>query len=77
MLTAVLLVLGWLLFKLATLVAWVYPRGAAVLLIVGAVVLLVPVQHNDVLFSVAVAWLGSSPFSGRTEEAAWQPLRAR
>lgn len=60
-----LVVLGWLLFGVATLRARVYPRWAAVLLIIGAVVSFVPIPLSGIVFSVAVAWLGFILFTGR------------
>jgi hypothetical protein len=53
-----LLALGWLPFALSTLRAGVYPRGAAWLLVVGAVVALVPLPYVNIPFDAAVAWLG-------------------
>jgi hypothetical protein len=52
------LTLAWLPFALSTLRAGVYPRGAAWLLVVGALVALVPLPYVNVPFDVAVAWLG-------------------
>jgi hypothetical protein len=52
------LALAWLPFALATLRAGVYPRGAAWLLVVGALVALVPLPYVNVPFDAAVAWLG-------------------
>ena len=60
-----LVVVGWVLFGVATLRARVYPRLAAALLIVGAVASLVPVPLSGVVLSVAVAWLGLMLFTGR------------
>ena len=52
------LALAWLPFALSTVRAGVYPRGAAWLLVVGAVVALVPLPYVNVPFDVAVTWLG-------------------
>jgi hypothetical protein len=57
--------LGWILFGVATLRARVYPRWAAVLLIVGGLVAFVPVPLAGVVFSAAIAWMGFILFSGR------------
>lgn len=51
---------GWLLFGIATLRARVYPRAAAILLIIGTVFTFVPVPAATVVLDVAVAWLGLS-----------------
>lgn len=60
-----LVVLGWLLFAVATLRARVYPRWPAVLLIVGVVISFFPVPLSGVVFSVAVAWMGFILFTRR------------
>src|SRR5829696_1828192 len=52
------LALAWFPFAVATLRAGVYPRGAAWLLVVGALVALVPLPYVNVPFDAAVAWLG-------------------
>lgn len=61
-----LVLLGWLVFGVATLRARVYPRWAAVLLIVGVVLTFFPVPLSGVVFSVAVAWLGFILFTGKS-----------
>lgn len=53
-----LVFLGWLLFGVASLRAHIYPRWAAVLLIVGVVLTFFPIPLSGVVFSVAVAWMG-------------------
>lgn len=57
--------LGWLLFGVATLRARVYPRAAAVLLIVGAVLTFLPIPLSAVVWEAAVAWLGFSLLTER------------
>jgi hypothetical protein len=73
MLSFVLLALGWLLFGLASLQARVLPRGAAALLIVGAVLwfvtLLLDIPGSGVVFGAAVAWMGYALWSGTGETA--------
>jgi hypothetical protein len=66
--------LGWLLFGVATLRAQVYPRAAAILLIIGAVVGFLPIPLTEIVLNVAVARLGFVLFTGRGE-AAQQPSR--
>ena len=68
--------LGWLLFGVATLRAGVYPRAAAILLIVGALISLVPLPLTEVILAVAIAWLGLELFRGRGDSAE-QPARVR
>ena len=65
-------VLGWLLFGMAVLRARLYPRVAAMLLMIGALLILIPVPGPPIVFAVAVAWLGFVLFTGRSE-AAQQP----
>ncbi len=67
---------GWVLFGLATLRARVYPRVAAALLIVGAVLAFLPLSLSTVLFGAAIAWLGFILFTGRDASAA-QPSRVK
>lgn len=52
--------LGWLLFGVATLKAGVYPRTAAVLLIVGVVLNFLPIPLSAVVWEASIAWLGFS-----------------
>ena len=49
---------GWLLFGLVSLRAGVYPRAAAVVLMIGAVLTFVPLPGGQVVFEVGLAWLG-------------------
>lgn len=73
--------LGWALFGAACLRAGLYPRIAAVLLIVGAVStavvralasaspgVLLAFVGADIILNVAIAWLGFSLFTRRGEE---------
>ena len=73
----VLAALGWLLFGVATLRARVYPRWAAILLIVGAVLLGLPVPGLEIVLAVAVAWLGFALFTGRGVAPTERPERVR
>jgi hypothetical protein len=52
------LTLAWLPFALSAVRAGVYPRGAAWLLVMGALVALVPLPYVNVPFDMAIAWLG-------------------
>jgi hypothetical protein len=71
MLSFVLFALGWLLFGLASLRARALPRGAAVLLMVGAalmfVLLLLELPGFTVVFGVALAWMGYALWAGAAE----------
>lgn len=53
-----LLVAGWLVFAVSTLRARIYPRAAAVLLLIGVVVGAVPLPLTTTVFGAAVAWMG-------------------
>ncbi|MEJ2600170.1 MAG: hypothetical protein P8Z00_17685 [Anaerolineales bacterium] len=72
-LSIVLFALGWLLFGLASLRAGVLPRGAAVLLIVGALLSFILVSLDLPLWSfalgAAVIWMGYALWSGTGEPA--------
>ena len=68
-LTFLLVSLGWLVFGVATLLARVYPRPAAVLLIVGALVSLIPLSYTEVVLAAAIAWLGFDLLAGRGSPA--------
>ena len=52
--------LGWFLLGAAFLRSSAYPRPAALLLMVGAVLALYPHPITNIVFSVAIAWLGLS-----------------
>ena len=75
---------GWALFGIACLQARVYPRIAAIVLIIGALLTALFIAlllgnlsgilgylavAASIIFYVAVAWLGFSLFTGRIEEA--------
>jgi hypothetical protein len=47
-----------LLFGLVSLRVGVYPRAAVVVLMIGAALTFVPLPGGQVVFEVAVAWLG-------------------
>ena len=67
---------GWLLFGIATLLARVYPRTAALVLIIGAVLAILPLPFTGIVLAVAVGWLGFALFTGRAASAE-QPSRVR
>ncbi len=50
--------IGWVIFGIATYRANIFPRRAAIILIIGAFLLFVPVQGSPTLFQLAIAWLG-------------------
>ena len=59
--------LGWILFGIATLRARVFPRAAAILLIAGVLINFLPTHFTELVFNVAVAWLGFVLFTGQGE----------
>lgn len=74
-LTFGLLSLGWLLFGLATLRARIYPRTAAILLMIGAIISFFPLPGTELVLIVAIAWLGFALFTGTGGAAAERPAR--
>lgn len=75
-LTYALAALGWLVFGIATFRARVYPRAAAVVLVVGAALTFAPLPASGAVLDVAVAWLGLSLLSQK-EAFAGQPERVK
>lgn len=67
MLSGLAVAIGWALFGVATLRAGVFPRVAAVVLIVGAVVTFLPFAPSTLIIDIAVAWLGYLVLAGRGE----------
>ena len=72
----VFLPLGWLLFGVASFRARIYPRAAAILLMVGAVIAGLPIPLTEIVLYVGVAWLGFVLFTERGETVQ-QPMRVR
>lgn len=72
-LSYLLFALGWLLFGLASLRARVLPRGAGVMLIIGAILFPVlgalSLPLAGLVFGLAVAWMGLALWSGAGEPA--------
>jgi hypothetical protein len=72
MLSIGLFALGWFLFGLISLRAGVLPRGAAILLMIGAVLFAVAgvleLPFAPVLFGAAVVWLGYGLWSATANE---------
>ena len=66
--------LGWFLFGMATLRARVYPRAAAIVLMVGAAISFLPIPASGMILNVAVGWLGFTLFTGKGISAE-QPSR--
>jgi hypothetical protein len=63
--------IGWFLFGQATYNAGIYPRAAAILLMVGAVInLVIHLSAGEVIvMAAAIAWLGLFLFRGRVSLA--------
>lgn len=80
-LSFVVAALGGVLFGAAILKARLFPRGAAILLIIGALlscvsILRIPLPLPDAVFSVAIIWLGLVLWAGREQEEAQHPEKA-
>lgn len=65
MLSGIAVAVGWALFGVATLRARVFPRRAAIVLIIGALLTVLPLPATTLVIDVAVAWLGLSLLSGQ------------
>ena len=52
--------LSWALFGVAMLRAQVYPRVAAIVLIIGALIVIAPLSATGLVIEVALIWLGVS-----------------
>jgi hypothetical protein len=76
-LTFITLGVGWLLFGIATLHGGVFPRWAAILLMVGAVLSFFPVPLTSIVLSAAVIWLGFILVTGRGVAPGEQSQRVR
>jgi hypothetical protein len=77
-LTFALGALGWLLFGLAALRARVYPRAAAIALMVGAVISFLPIPASGIVLNAVVAWLGFTLLTGTgAVDSDEQPARVR
>ncbi len=64
-----LFALGWLLFGVATLRARIYPRWAAVLLMVGVVLVVLRLPVTSAVFDTALAWLGFWLFAKKEQSS--------
>jgi hypothetical protein len=58
MFSTIIVGLGWALFGASMLRARVYPRVAAILLIIGALLLIVPLPATGLVLEAALIWLG-------------------
>ena len=67
-LTNVLTFGGWVLFGLATLRARVFPRTAAIVTIVGALIAFVPLPAITLVLDVGVVWLGLTLLTERSSQ---------
>jgi hypothetical protein len=66
--------LGWLIFGAATLRDRIYPRPAAIVLMIGAAISAIPIPATEVVLMIAIAWLGYLLFM-RRESVAQTPPR--
>jgi len=77
MLSGIAVAVGWALFGVATLRARVFPRRAAIVLIVGALLTVLPLPATTLLIDVAVAWLGLSLLSEQGRSTAETSIGAQ
>lgn len=59
--------IGWTIFGIATYRAGVFPRIAAVVLTIGALLLMLPIEGIPVVFQLAIAYLGFLVFTERVK----------
>ena len=69
MLSGIAVAVGWVLFGVATLRARIFPRKAAIVLIIGALLTVLPLPATTLVIDVAVAWLGLTLLSGQRTSA--------
>ena len=77
MLSGIAVAVGWALFGVATLRARVFPRRAAIVLIIGALLTVLPLPATTLLIDVAVAWLGLSLLSEQGRSTAETSIGAQ
>ena len=77
MLSGIAAALGWALFGVATLRARVFPRKAAIVLIIGALLTAVPLPATTLVIDVALAWLGLALLSGQRRSASGTTVGAQ
>ena len=77
MLSGIAVAVGWALFGVATLRARVFPRRAAIVLKVGALLTVLPLPATTLLIDVAVAWLGLSLLSEQGRSTAETSIGAQ
>ncbi|MGI8518089.1 MAG: hypothetical protein ACR2ME_07100 [Acidimicrobiia bacterium] len=68
-LSSAVLVIGWVLFGVATLRARVFPRWVCVLLIAGSALAIVPMPSRTIILALAVAVLGARMLGPEREVA--------
>ncbi len=77
MLSGIAVAVGWALFGVDTLRARVFPRRAAIVLIIGALLTVLPLPATTLLIDVAVAWLGLSLLSEQGRSTAETSIGAQ
>ncbi len=77
MLSGIAVAVGWALFGVATLRARVFPRRAAIVLIIGALLIVLPLPATTLVIDVAVAWLGLSLLSEQGRSTAETSIGAQ
>ncbi len=77
MLSGIIVALGWALFGVAMLRARVFPRRAAIVLIIGALLTVLPLPATTLVIDVALAWLGLALLSGQRRSASGTTVGAQ
>ncbi len=77
MLSGIAVAVGWALFGVDTLRARVFPRRAAIVLIIGALLTVLPLPATTLLIDVAVVWLGLSLLSEQGRSTAETSIGAQ
>lgn len=77
MVSGLAVALGWAIFGIATFRAKVYPRIAAIVLTVGALLTFAPLPATTLLLDLAVIWLGVITVRAVASEPSVEPMEAQ
>ncbi|MBA2692805.1 MAG: hypothetical protein H0U65_09975 [Rubrobacter sp.] len=77
MISGLAVALGWALFGAATFRANVYPRAAAIVLALGALLAAAPFPATTLLFDLAVVWMGVITVRSLATEPSAEPMEAQ
>lgn len=77
MVSGLAVALGWALFGVATFRARVYPRVAAIVLTVAALITFAPLPATTLLMDLAVVWMGVITVRSLASEPSVEPMEAQ